>query len=42
MSLPAEIGQLTSLTTLLLYNNRLTSVPAIIGKLRNHGCVVEI
>ena len=32
-SLPAEIGQLTSLAELRLYNNQLTSVPAEIGQL---------
>ena len=32
-SLPAEIGELTSLTTLYLHNNQLTSLPAEIVKL---------
>ena len=32
-SVPAEIGQLTSLDTLDLYDNQLTSVPAEIGQL---------
>ena len=31
--MPAEIGQLTSLTRLALYANKLTSVPAEIGQL---------
>ena len=33
-SVPAEIGQLTSLTVLDLDDNQLTSVPAEIGQLR--------
>ena len=32
-SVPAEIGQLTSLTNLYLNRNQLTSVPAEIGRL---------
>ena len=32
-SLPGEIGKLTNLTTLDLFNNQLTSVPAELGKL---------
>ena len=32
-SLPAEIGQLASLTVLELYSNQLTSLPAEIGQL---------
>ena len=34
-SLPAEIGQLASLTELRLYRNQLTSLPAEIGQLRS-------
>ena len=38
-AVPAEIGQLTSLTELKLYNNKLTSVPAEIGQLTSlKGC----
>ena len=38
-AVPAEIGQLTSLTELKLYNNKLTSVPAEIGQLTlRRGC----
>ncbi|UOB19145.1 leucine-rich repeat domain-containing protein [Abyssalbus ytuae] len=33
VTLPAEIGQLTSLETLSLYSNQLTSIPAEIGQL---------
>ncbi|UOB16910.1 leucine-rich repeat domain-containing protein [Abyssalbus ytuae] len=35
VTLPAEIGQLTSLVSLSLYNNQLTSIPAEIGQLTN-------
>ena len=38
MSVPAEIGRLTSLRELTLYNNKLTSVPAEIWRLRELGC----
>ena len=39
-SLPAEIGQLTSLETLSLIDNQLTNVPAAIRELRAAGCSV--
>jgi leucine-rich repeat protein SHOC2 len=39
-SLPAEIGQLTSLTELWLSLNQLTSLPAAIRELRAAGCDV--
>ena len=37
-SVPAEIGQLTSLVELELRLNQLTSVPAAIRELRAAGC----
>ena len=37
-SVPAEIGQLTSLRQLFLNGNQLTSVPAAIRELRSAGC----
>ena len=40
-SVPAEIGQLTSLEELYLWNNRLTSVPAEIGQLTSLACVTD-
>ena len=41
-SVPAEIGQLTSLVVLSLYNNQLTSVPAAVRELRAAGCDVGL
>jgi leucine-rich repeat protein SHOC2 len=41
-SLPAEIGQLTSLTVLYLRYNQLTSVPAAIREFRAAGCRVYL
>jgi Leucine-rich repeat (LRR) protein len=41
-SLPAEIGRLTSLTTLDLDDNKLTSLPAEIGRLRELGCKLKL
>ena len=41
-SVPAEIGQLASLTELHLDFNQLTSVPAEIGQLRAAGCDVDL
>ena len=37
-SVPAEIGQLTSLRELVLYDNQLTSLPAEIGQLASLRC----
>ena len=39
-SLPAEIGQLTSLRQLYLGYNQLTTLPAAIRELRAAGCAV--
>ena len=41
-NVPAEIGQLTSLTELDLKQNKLTSVPAAIRELRAGGCRVDL
>ena len=41
-SVPAEIGQLTSLRELNLSGNQLTSVPAAIRELRAAGCDVHL
>ena len=41
-SVPAEIGQLTSLETLSLRNNRLMSVQAAIRELRAADCDVDL
>ena len=41
-SLPAEIGQLTSLEVLELGDNELTSLPAAIRELRAAGCHVDL
>jgi leucine-rich repeat protein SHOC2 len=41
-SVPAEIGQLTSLSELYLNDNKLTSLPAAIRELRAAGCYVQL
>ena len=41
-SVPAEIGQLTSLKMLYISDNKLTSVPAAIRELRAAGCRVML
>ena len=41
-SLPAEIGQLTSLKELHLTDNPLTSVPTAVRELRAAGCTVGL
>ena len=41
-SVPAEIGQLTSLEVLNLSGNQLTSVPAAIRELRAARCHVDL
>ena len=41
-SVPAEIGQLTSLEALFLGRNSLTGVPAAIRELRAAGCHVSL
>ena len=40
-SLPAEIGQLTSLEKLYLMGNKLTTLPAAIRERRAAGCLVR-
>jgi leucine-rich repeat protein SHOC2 len=41
-SVPAEIGQLTSLRELFLRGNQLTTLPARIRELRAAGCEVHM
>jgi leucine-rich repeat protein SHOC2 len=42
MSVPAEIGQLTSLRGLYLRDNELTTLPAAIRELRAAGCYMHL